>query len=185
MTGLLVEPRPIVRPDLVDLATKARAFLEPRWKEWKAERSVPDDIASLGMCRFSAIFLVEILNEGTSGLWLVDGGIADPDPDDENLNHRVGPGGFIAQGGACHSHYWCVDAMSRLIVDVTADQFDGPEIVVTELGDPRYRRNILDDAIELHLEDARTRAEAWFEEWKTEIGMSRIAGARSSFRPDA
>jgi hypothetical protein len=148
------------------LAEGVRSFLEPRWMEWRVGRGHPPleegKAASWDMCRFSTSFLHHVLErEMPEEDWIILGGSPD---DDQDIDRNVGlPGGYHDRStDQWHGHYWITDGAYDLVVDVTADQFDGPAVlVVSESGDEawghevagQYAENYLEAAVEHHMRD--------------------------------
>src|SRR5690606_4098612 len=125
-----------------------RTFLEPRWRSWKTERIpwVLEGVArplSENMCRFSALFLAHVLEREVGGTWHVDGGCSEP-PDRADLldvDPERAPGGMADIEGGWRGHYWVVDDGWSTILDITADQFGWPPVLITDAEDRRYRAN--------------------------------------------
>lgn len=142
------------------LAEEARAFLEPRWVEWFAERGKPlPTYPSSGMCRFSAFFMQRLLERTIGGDWAVVGGIPiDP------FGQPVPSGGIQDANGQWHAHYW-VTGPDALIVDITADQFGLSQILLSEHDHARYDGNYLEWEVHEHLKDVQNRVLAWLEQW--------------------
>jgi hypothetical protein len=118
---------------------RIRHWAEPRWKEW---RDLADPYCELplpaGICGPAAVLLREALAAAVPSLtWFSTGGEADP-------AGGVPCGGMVPSDGWRHeAHSWAEGVRqdgSRLIADITADQFGYGDVVVTDAGDSRYRR---------------------------------------------
>lgn len=140
--------------ELGDLCASLRYFLEPKWKEWKASTSSPMDALdtlSSGMCGFSSIFVVEALNRLTDDQWEFVGG------------QPVSGGGVICRAGKQNGHFWALSDRG-VIVDLTADQFGLPAVVVTMAGDPRYNATFDQVQIDAHVPRVEEVGAMWLEE---------------------
>jgi hypothetical protein len=110
---------------LRDLAASVRAFLTPHWLAWHAAWGPPEPrcLSQWTCLRSSAVLARAALHRG------IDAAL------------RSGAGGAsgagFRHGGTWHSHGW-VQA-GDWIVDITADQFSQPPIVVVPGCDVRYR----------------------------------------------
>ncbi|WP_319825504.1 transglutaminase domain-containing protein [Thalassovita sp.] len=117
-----------IRQRIETIAKQVRRFLEPRWEEWHRHEGSPRlQAPSQGTCGRSSLFLREVLraeglmaefvagspSEGQEGYWL---------------------------GGAWHGHAWV--EVEGWIVDVTADQFGAPPVIVSPVGISRYRAGV-------------------------------------------
>ncbi|WP_336799455.1 hypothetical protein [Kaistia sp. MMO-174] len=116
------------------IAASVRTFLEPAWRHWQPGAKPP----SKNTCGRSSLFLERVLrHEGYEARWT--NGIprlAEDAPD-------LGPFGFF-DGTRWESHAWI--ECDGFIVDVTADQFGAPPVLVTPATDPRYGARTLDTA---------------------------------------
>lgn len=117
-----------IRKRIELVAGQVRRFLEPQWEEWHRHEGSPSLLTpSQGTCGRSSLFLQEALraegliaefvagspSEGQQGYWL---------------------------DGAWHGHAWV--EVDGWIVDVTADQFGAPPVVVTPVGARCYRAGV-------------------------------------------
>lgn len=145
-----------LRADLVVM----REFLVERWVDWGEARGRPygDAILGVGMCRFTSAFLLKALGPG----WRLGGG----DP----FVYRGGAwvyspsaGGYRKSDGHVDGHYWVVK--DGLIVDLTATQFGGDPIVLTDHSDRRYIDVMTPPVRREALRDVTERARAWFGIW--------------------
>lgn len=128
-----------MQPDLLRLASAARAYLEPVWRTWHqaAGRPIPAP-PSTHTCGRSSLFLRNILRaEGHPAEWT--NGIARPSESEADR----GPFGFFA-GRRWENHAWVVSG--GLIIDITADQFGAAPVIVTPLADRRYSASGIDTA---------------------------------------
>ncbi|MQP68677.1 hypothetical protein GE253_25590 [Niveispirillum sp. SYP-B3756] len=108
----------------------SRAFLEPVWPSWHAERGQTPPVLSAWTCSRSSLFLQRVLIEdfGIAAAWMTGC------PFDE---HGVAfPAGFHSADGWL-GHSWIV--AGDLIVDITADQFGLAPVTVVSASDSRYR----------------------------------------------
>ncbi|GGC92336.1 hypothetical protein [Chelatococcus reniformis] len=121
---------PVCDLQLMRVATAVRTFLEPTWDIWHAssERREPP---SRGTCGRSSLFLQRVLGEDFAVLSRWTSGTPRLAADAPNL----GPYGFH-DGRAWQAHAWLV--AGAWIVDVTADQFGAPPVIVAARDDPRY-----------------------------------------------
>lgn len=127
----------------------ARTALEGYWRDWSIERNRPAAATGFGMCRFSATFLANILDEN----WVVAGG--EPlYPTDDGVNQA----GYF-DGKSWHGHYWVTNG--ELIVDLAASQFGGDKVTVVPVHSPQYRENYSELELEEHLDHVSVRADAW------------------------
>ncbi len=141
--------------DLPDLARKARAFLEPLWIDFLCDPWLSVEVPlSTGACRVSSEFLAAVLpGHGFHG-WEVHGG----------------PDAFTRWDGTTADHYWLSNG--SVIIDVTADQFGLPPVVLGPPDPARYRQG---PATPLS-PGARSEAgciEAWAESWRARGGVPR------------
>lgn len=135
-----------------DVAAEMRCFLEPLWGRWKAETgrfSLPD-AASTSMCGFTSAFMARALAELDDGEWRVAGGWP---PDG---------GGLTCPGGRLNAHFWTTSS-DGIIVDLTADQFGLPCVIVTRLGDGRFAESFSQEDVERHLPRVMPLVEEWIE----------------------
>lgn len=139
--------------ELLAIAQRARAFLEPLWIHYLGDPWwAIDPPLSRGACRVSSEFLARILPDlGLRG-WSVHGG----------------PESFLQEDGERVPHYWLSDGTD--IIDITADQFGLPAVIV---GRPDLSRYIPGPAPAL---SAKAQAEvrfldAWVEAWRDRDGV--------------
>ncbi len=116
---------------LFSIAEKVRFFLEPVWVGWQAERGVRPDILSQSLCGKSSLFLQKVLSEN----FLFKAEWVSGTPFEDGSGHAAC--GFRAKDG-WQGHAW-VEA-GEFIVDITADQFGGPPVLVTNINDARYQK---------------------------------------------
>ena len=143
---------------LIDLATDARSFLEPIWIEWHdAWEGDSPSIASRWTCGRSSLFVVNALgHEGIAATW--KSGV--PRDFEDGPDH--GAFGFRANG-KWESHAW-VEA-GGYIVDVTADQFGAPPVIVVSKGDERYIPGEMDRALPIHVANRKNAVAAIWPRW--------------------
>lgn len=140
--------------ELGDVCASLRFFLEQKWKEWKASASSPMDALdslSAGMCGFSSIFVAEALNRITDSEWVLAGG------------QPISGGGVVCRSGRQNGHLWAVSDLG-IVVDLTADQFGLPAVVVTTARDPRYMASFDQDQIDAHVPRVEDIGMEWLEE---------------------
>ncbi|NUS71045.1 MAG: hypothetical protein HOQ41_22055 [Ensifer adhaerens] len=125
---------------LFDIATAARRFVEPIWVEWhRAWGGTPPAIPSQWTCGRTSLFLVRVLSaQGFKAHWV--SGTPRTKPDEP----EIGPYGYVCDG-VWQSHAWveCGD----FIVDITADQFGAPPVLVVDCTDNRYNTGNRDTAL--------------------------------------
>ncbi|MBA84350.1 transglutaminase domain-containing protein [Thalassobius sp. S69A] len=110
---------------LLEAARQARAFLEPHWAAWHRRAGSPKKrTLSQGTCGRSSLFVRDVLRSRGIPAEFVIGSPA------------LGPQGYRLDG-VWHGHAWVQSG--GWIVDVTADQFGAPGVMITRLGDQRYK----------------------------------------------
>ncbi|KSV78886.1 hypothetical protein N182_17975 [Sinorhizobium sp. GL2] len=133
-------PIPSDRTSLLKIATAARHFIEPIWMEWHRHAGADrPTIASQGTCGRTSLFLQRVLStQGFSADWVCGTPRSGP------LEPEIGPFGFNC-GKSWQSHAWveCGD----FIVDITADQFGAPPVLVVDRTDNRYNKGNRDGAL--------------------------------------
>ena len=117
---------------LVDVATSARSFLLPHWYRWHRAWGPPFPSApSRWTCVRSSLFLLNVLRQCGVTATIQSGQARETSPgsvgEDCGLLTPIGWAG----------HAW-VEA-DRFVVDITADQFGQPPVVITSSDDPAYR----------------------------------------------
>lgn len=145
-----------LRADLVVM----REFLVERWVDWGEARgrSYADAASAVGMCRFTSAFLLKALGPG----WRLGGG----DPfvyRDGDWVYAPEAGGYRKPDGRVEGHYWVV--RGDLVVDLTASQFGGETIVLTDRSDRRYIDVMTPRASREALRDVSERARSWHGMW--------------------
>jgi hypothetical protein len=145
---------------LRQIAEAVRGFLEPYWADWHRQNGSPSVLTlSQGTCGRSSLFLPDVLR--ARGL-PAEFAIGCP---------SEGAQGF-RMGSVWHGHAW-VECIGW-IVDVTADQFKEPKVVVTRVEDPRYRAGT--DAAEPEFQQLRQQtAQRLFAKWTEQTGESHEA----------
>ena len=130
----------ILEPRLWDIARAVRSFLEPIWPEWHRDRGRKPDVPSRGTCGRSSLFLQHVLRHDCrlSADWTTGVPI-------ESQQGPKDPGLGIFTGHDWHAHSW-VEVEGGWVVDITADQFLLPAIIVTPIADARYRKGPIDPA---------------------------------------
>lgn len=134
--------------EIAGCAASLRPFLEERWRAFKASSPRPYDAfeaESKGMCGFTSAFVAEAMRQAVGGDWRVAGGLARP-------------GSYSAYG-----HLWTVSDDGEL-VDLTADQFGMPSVIVTTVRDPRFTETYCEEDIGRHLPMVQPLSLRWIEE---------------------
>ncbi|MFC2968930.1 hypothetical protein [Acidimangrovimonas pyrenivorans] len=154
-----------LEPKLRVIARKVRLFLEPHWWCWRMYEGRPEDRRlSQATCDRSSLFLVAVLT-------------------DQGLPARLamgtpvkGPYGYCANG-SWRGHAWVESAGH--IIDLTADQFGGPEIRICPVNDPRYAEgeDMAEAEVILRREETAQRLLA---RWRAAGGM---AAPETAFAP--
>ncbi len=116
----------VVDERLRDLTGRVRHFLEPRWTAWLRQQGCPKMVTpSQGTCGRSSLFLSRVLQDNGYPAEFAAGHPAE------------GRKGFLTSEG-WKGHAWVESG--GLILDVTADQFGLPPVVITGVDDPRFGR---------------------------------------------
>lgn len=139
--------------EIGDVAGSLRPFLERMWQEWKAFQGRPLDpfeTVSAGMCGFTSAFLAHALEALEGGIWKVSGG------------RPLAGGGITCTSGRQNGHFW-VESEDGVIVDLTADQFGLPAVIVTTSKDPRFSNTFTSQEIDNHLPKIEGVALYWLE----------------------
>lgn len=155
--------------EIGDFAGSLRSFIEPFWRAWKAESERPQgpfETDSAGMCGFTSCFVAMALNKALGGGWTMAGG---------RPRAAFPEGGVRCASGRQNGHFWA-ESESGLIVDLTADQFGLPTVVVTTASDPRYRATFSLEEIEGHLPKVEALAWEWLEAAENEGLVPRSLG---------
>jgi hypothetical protein len=142
---------------LSEIACSARIFIEPVWCEWHRARGLGQpDVASRNTCGRTSFFLVNALQrEGLDAEWKT--GV----PRLSDAGPELGPYGFLVNA-RWESHSWV--ECQEWIVDLTADQFGAPPVIVTPSNDVRYRAGT-DTAQPIHVANRQRSAEAIWDQW--------------------
>ncbi|MFS8371665.1 hypothetical protein [Acetobacter indonesiensis] len=153
---------------LVELATKARVFIEPLWQEWHVASGIelPKPL-SRNTCGRSSLFVVEVLNHaGIAADWktgvpryLASGVI-------------IKSFGFFANN-RWNSHSW-VEAGGH-IVDITVDQFGDEAIIVVANTDSRYRIGDCDPAFPNAIASRRRAVELIWPRWLNSLPSQHLS----------
>ncbi|MEP3048753.1 MAG: hypothetical protein ABJL55_15560 [Roseibium sp.] len=123
--------------ELAKIAAIARTFLLTVWPTWQPEDAAADRNLSENTCGRSSVFLCKLLRDQGHSADFVSG---------NPLNGPLSEEG-TAEEGLFDGHRWCSHAWVRsgsYIVDITADQFGLPPIIVTDHRDSRYRMSTKD-----------------------------------------
>ncbi len=143
---------------LTEIATAARAFITPVWREWHAAwGDEQPSIASQNTCGRTSLFLVTVLrHEAIDAQWKT--GVPRPAPEGPEL----GPYGVLVNG-RWESHAW-VEA-AGWIIDITADQFGAPPVIITPIGDNRYRPGDEDTALPRYIANRQKAVDDIWPRW--------------------
>jgi hypothetical protein len=146
------------RADLFCVALATRAFLKPAWVRWQHAHGEPiAEVLSSNTCGRSSLFLRNVLRaEGFPAEW------ANGTPRLSEDGPDIGPFGFFT-GHRWESHAWVVSG--DLILDITADQFGAPPVIVTSVSDERYRTGSGDTAPQSAIEARRVTVETLWPDW--------------------
>lgn len=140
---------------------EVRAFLEPHWI--KAHESWADEPApyppSKFMCRYSCLFLKQVLQENGYGEWEIFLGR----PDREKNGTAEGVYGFKSTEGAWHDHAWLVKG--DILIDITADQFSDMPVKVIAACTVSYKANLTEIEAHEELEELKKRVRLWIKAW--------------------
>ena len=112
-----------------------RLFLESVWvnhrKQWNPERT--PKIVSTYMCRYSCIFLINILKKE----YELDCQIINGRPKFKYLEGtKFGKYGYKDVKGKWYDHSWIT--LNNKIIDLTSDQFGGDKVVFTTINNCNY-----------------------------------------------
>lgn len=143
------------RQALTDLAEALRAFMPDIWRAWHAEDGhEPPSPLSAGTCGRTSLLLQKILlAKGRSALWRTGRGVQ--------------AHGFF-DGRRWRSHSWV--ECEGFVLDITADQFGAPPVIVTAAGDRRYRADEVDPAFPERRERRERAATAALALWRQKRG---------------
>ena len=150
---------------LFHTATAARRFLEENiWPDWQEQTSRQFDVSlpqimSAGTCGRSSTFLVKVL-AGCGA--------------DAQIEHGWFPAaGLSGDAAAAPRHAWLM--AGGWIIDITADQFGGSPVVVTEVGNARYE-NGMDAADEDAIARRREVVDQLWDRWQQSNWRSGLTG---------
>jgi hypothetical protein len=139
-----------MKSELQETLAEFRAILLARCKTLFGENR--DAGNTSGYCRSGSAALVQALRDKFPDCtWSFTGGYGD---DTGTLNEHAKdyldleqyPGGLLDQDGQWRGHFWVEGKLptgETIIVDVTADQFGHEQLIVTDVEDHRYRKNVL------------------------------------------
>lgn len=137
-----------------NFAVEIRDFLKPLWKEkhkiLRLNQPISEDQK---MCQFTSLFLKMVIESLGEEAYFRGGGTRFPDVKD---------GGFRDSEGVWHTHFW-VEVDNEFIIDITANQFGAPEVIVTSLDDDRYKSNITGDELSEFACNVEKTAFSWLE----------------------
>ncbi len=113
------------------------------------------------MCRYTAVFLKEVLNSSTEQSWQL---VAGRPLTKENEGTKEGRFGFRTSNGLFFDHCWLQSI--DLIVDLTADQFGDRQVIITSVDDPRYNANLQETDLARDIAKLSHHPETWLREWQ-------------------
>lgn len=140
--------------EIGDAAATLRQTVERAWADWHAVSAKPKDPFkpdSQNMCGFTASFVSLALPDIIGGKWQVTGG------------WPQNGGGILCASGEKKAHFWSVSKCG-LVVDITADQFGLPAVIVTTRDDNRYRPSFCADYLRKHLPKVLPVAVKWLDD---------------------
>jgi len=111
------------------------------------------------MCRSTSIFLAEVFRQQLGSVWQLVGGR----PSQHHDATPEGAVGIFATNGTWNDHCWLEG--NGLVVDITADQFGYPTVIITAASDVRYQANVSEQDMEEQLLKLRHRPMAWLAAW--------------------
>lgn len=119
------------------IAETARVAWEPIWPVWKRVNRYPgpSETASADCCIPSSFALRDALRRTVPELrWQVVGG---------RPTKRTPAGGFLDANGVPHPHLWVEGRRRRgcIVADITADQFGGDAVLISENGSACHTPN--------------------------------------------
>lgn len=149
---------------LEQIVLEARQFLEPLWVKAHASwADVPLPAPpSKHMCRYSCIFLKEVLEEAGMGTYEIKLGRP---PTRELEGKKEGKFGYRAPDGGWYDHAWL--ANNDILIDITADQFASFPIIITKVGAHDYRTNISEKDAHKDIQKLSHRVIPWLQAWRT------------------
>lgn len=137
----------VLTDDLEALACEVSAYLRDKCACWKDRYGVPYGpgvgTATKDMCRAVATATAIILTKETGIQWEVAGGLPSVPENEGGHYTSIMPGGYKTDR-AWNGHFWAVAVGSEppLLVDLSADQFGEPDVVVAQGYHPNYRENL-------------------------------------------
>jgi hypothetical protein len=134
-----------------------RNFLLPLWlaahQSWDSKK-IPS-CPSLHMCRYTTLFLYEVIKKYHD----LDAVILTGCPDEDVNATANGLYGIKDKNGRWHDHSWIV--VDDSIIDLTADQFGYAPIIQTLATDQRYRHSPNQVIFMDSFESLRVRSNIW------------------------
>ena len=153
-----------MKDELFTYCDRLRPFLELRWQEkhltW--QQDIPDILSSF-MCRYTSIFLQQVLAMERNINTIIVGGR----PIRELHGTPYGKYGFIDRHHCWYDHCWL--ETKHLIIDLTADQFGDLPIIITPKRDRRYRANLdeYDPRLKYALIELSRTSDRWLQMWRS------------------
>ncbi|QIV96114.1 hypothetical protein EDC55_11645 [Allofrancisella inopinata] len=133
---------------------EARRFLEPLWLKAHASWGKIPSCLSSHMCRYSCIFLKQILVNDFEEKWEISSGRP------FNVKDRYG---YKDSNHIWHDHSWL--QMDNLCIDITADQFGGKQIYYGKLPKSIYKANLTEKDTKASLATLESRVKGWINAW--------------------
>ena len=154
---------------LEKLVCEVRLFLEPLWTQ--AHESWADSPTpyppSKQMCRYSCIFLKEVLAEASFGVFEIK--LGRPITRELDGTHE-GRFGYRSADGRWHDHAWLTQ--KDLLIDITADQFGGPAVTVATHPSSEYHPNMSETEASENILKLQNRVNVWLQAWRTRTALT-------------
>ena len=141
----------------IALVKELRDFLLPLWERKQAKLNprqgklsntyTPDK----NMCRFTSGFLLQALDYHGFDVEVKGGAPFEP---------VICDGGFKDANNKWHGHFWVI--VNETIIDLTAEQFGCPGIVISDESNPNYLANITGDELDEMIYQVDDTASEWF-----------------------
>lgn len=155
---------------LKDFVGDIRSFLEPIWvkaHEGWADEPVPTP-PSKYMCRYSCLFLKQVLNDAGYGEWQVYLGRP---PSQELHGTAQGQFGYQSADGKWYDHAWLIKGDT--LIDITADQYGDMPVIVCNFVPEKYHANMSEADVSADFAKLKKRVDSWVAEWQKQAINSR------------